>query len=62
MSVPSASTLKSLRCQRHENSSVNLKQKHPIQLDWLSMENGSHLLTVAIGSKVSGGKFFFFVF
>ncbi|KAL7632237.1 UNVERIFIED_CONTAM: hypothetical protein RMT77_017453 [Armadillidium vulgare] len=52
MSVPSASTLKSLRCQRHENSSVNLKQKHPIQLDWLSMENGSHLLTVAIGSKI----------
>ncbi|KAB7507520.1 DmX-like protein 1, partial [Armadillidium nasatum] len=52
MSVPSASTLKSLRCQRHENSSVNVKQKHPIQLDWLSMENGSHLLTVAIGSKI----------
>ena len=52
MHVPSMSTIQSIKTNRYENNQVSLKQKHPIQLGWLSMEDGSHLLTVAIGSKV----------
>lgn len=29
-----------------------LTQKHLVQLDWVSKEDGSHILTVAVGSRV----------
>ena len=29
-----------------------LRQKHLVQLDWVSTEDGSHILTVAVGSKI----------
>ncbi|XP_042889042.1 dmX-like protein 2 isoform X6 [Penaeus japonicus] len=50
--VPSPSTLHSLRNHRFDKRGVNVKQKHPVQIDWVSQEDGSHLLTVAIGSKI----------
>ncbi|XP_071522289.1 dmX-like protein 2 [Panulirus ornatus] len=50
--VPSPSTLHSLRNQRFDKRGVSVKQKHPVQIDWVSQEDGSHLLTVAIGSKI----------
>ena len=30
-----------------------LKQKHLVQMDWVSTEDGSHILTVGVGAKVS---------
>lgn len=51
--VPSPSTLHSLKNQKYDKRGVSVKQKHPVQIDWVSQEDGSHLLTVAIGSKVS---------
>nr|XP_045610736.1 dmX-like protein 2 [Procambarus clarkii] len=50
--VPSPSTLHSIRNQRFDKRGVSVKQKHPVQIDWVSQEDGSHLLTVAIGSKI----------
>ncbi|XP_068239086.1 dmX-like protein 2 isoform X2 [Palaemon carinicauda] len=50
--VPSPSTLHSLRNNRFDKRGVSVKQKHPVQIDWVSKEDGSHLLTVAIGSKI----------
>ncbi|KAK3861276.1 hypothetical protein Pcinc_032726 [Petrolisthes cinctipes] len=50
--VPSFSTLNSLKNQKFDKRGVSVKQKHPVQIDWVSQEDGSHLLTVAIGSKV----------
>ncbi|XP_069954424.1 dmX-like protein 2 isoform X5 [Cherax quadricarinatus] len=50
--VPSPSTLHSLRNQRFDKRGVSVKQKHPVQIDWVSQEDGSHLLTVAIGTKI----------
>ncbi|XP_050731976.1 dmX-like protein 2 isoform X2 [Eriocheir sinensis] len=50
--VPSPSTLHCLRNQKFDKSGVRVKQKHPVQIAWVSQEDGSHLLTAAIGSKV----------
>ncbi|KAK7072832.1 DmX-like protein 1 [Halocaridina rubra] len=50
--VPSPSTLLSLRNNKFDKRGVSVKQKHPVQIDWVSKEDGSHLLTVAIGSKI----------
>ena len=42
--------------KRSLNSSDTLRdvirQKHLVQLDWVSTEDGSHILTVAVGSKI----------
>jgi hypothetical protein len=34
------------------NKSGMLRQKHLVQLDWVSLEDGSHVLTVGVGSKI----------
>lgn len=53
MAVPSFSTLQSLRKSITENGNTcPLTQKHLVQLDWVSKEDGSHILTVAVGSKI----------
>ncbi|GLH09345.1 Rabconnectin, partial [Gryllus bimaculatus] len=50
--VPSFSTLQSLRRSIIEcGNTCPLTQKHLVQLDWVSKEDGSHILTVAVGSK-----------
>ncbi|XP_076053753.1 rabconnectin-3 alpha isoform X2 [Oratosquilla oratoria] len=50
--VPSPSTLQCLRNNKFDKRGVSVKQKHPIQIDWVSKEDGSHILTVTVGSKV----------
>ncbi|XP_065333652.1 dmX-like protein 2 isoform X2 [Cloeon dipterum] len=51
--VQSFSTLQTLRKSISEKGNVcPLTQKHLVQLDWVSNEDGSHILTVAVGSTV----------
>lgn len=53
LAVPSFSTLQSLRKSIIENGNTcPLTQKHLVQLDWVSKEDGSHILTVAVGSRI----------
>lgn len=53
VAVPSFSTLQSLRKSITEfGNTCPLTQKHLVQLDWVSKEDGSHILTVAVGSKI----------
>lgn len=51
--MPSFSTLQTLRKSITESGNTcPLTQKHLVQLDWVSKEDGSHILTIAVGSKV----------
>ncbi|GAB6032390.1 hypothetical protein CHUAL_011029 [Chamberlinius hualienensis] len=53
LAVPSFSTLQTLRkaiCEK--GNQFALTQKHLVQLDWVSTEDGSHILTVGVGSEV----------
>ena len=53
--IPSPSTISSIKrsmSMRDTHADV-LKQKHLVQLDWVSTEDGSHILTVGVGAKVS---------
>jgi len=62
LAVPSFSTLQSLRKSIIDHGNTcPLTQKHLVQLDWVSKEDGSHILTVGVGSKVSalGANFCF---
>ncbi|KAI5722725.1 hypothetical protein M8J76_012674 [Diaphorina citri] len=53
LAVPSFSTLQSLRKSIIDHGNTcPLTQKHLVQLDWVSKEDGSHILTVAVSSKV----------
>uniref|UniRef100_A0A182NDD9 RAVE complex protein Rav1 C-terminal domain-containing protein n=1 Tax=Anopheles dirus TaxID=7168 RepID=A0A182NDD9_9DIPT len=53
LAVPSFSTLQSLRRSITEHGNTcPITQKHLVQLDWVSKEDGSHILTVAVGSKI----------
>lgn len=53
LAVPSFTTLQSLRKSISEMGNIcPLTQKHIVQLDWVSNEDGSHVLTVACGSKI----------
>jgi WD40 repeat protein len=53
LAVPSFTTLQSLRKSISEMGNIcPLTQKHLVQLDWVSNEDGSHILTVACGSKI----------
>ncbi|XP_074030533.1 rabconnectin-3 alpha isoform X2 [Leptinotarsa decemlineata] len=53
LAVPSFTTLQSLRKSISEMGNIcPLTQKHIVQLDWVSNEDGSHILTVAVGSKI----------
>lgn len=53
-SIPSLSTIQSVKkcIARSGNKSGVLQQKHLVQLDWAPTEDGSHILTVAVGSRV----------
>lgn len=54
LSVPSYATLQTLRQAISEKGNQDLlAPKSIVHLDWVSAEDGSHILTVAIGSKVS---------
>lgn len=54
LSVPSYATLQTLRQAISEKGNQDLlTPKSIVHLDWVSAEDGSHILTVAIGSKVS---------
>ena len=57
--VPSMTTIQTLRNNKFDKRGVNIKQKHPVQIDWVSKEDGSHLMTVTIGSKVSMSNFLY---
>lgn len=50
--VPSKSTLYSIKSQKFSKRGTHVKQRNPVQIDWVSKEDGSFLLTVAIGSKI----------
>lgn len=53
VAVPSFSTLQTLRktiCEK--GNQFPLTQKHLVQLDWVSTEDGSHVMTIGVGSKV----------
>nr|XP_018898945.1 PREDICTED: dmX-like protein 2 isoform X2 [Bemisia tabaci] len=53
LAVPSFSTLQSLRKSIIDHGNTcPLTQKHLVQLDWVSKEDGSHILTVGVGSKI----------
>ena len=52
--IPSNATIQSVKKTlntRVDHSNV-LKQKHLVLLDWVSTEDGSHILTVGVGPKV----------
>ncbi|PVD19781.1 hypothetical protein C0Q70_20272 [Pomacea canaliculata] len=53
-SVPSLSTIQSVRKSIAEqgNKLGLLKQKCLVQLDWVATEDGSHILTVGVGTKI----------
>ena len=52
--IPSNATVqsvkRSLTCK--ESKLGLLRQKHLVQLDWVSTEDGSHILTIAVGPKI----------
>ena len=50
--VPSLSTLHSIKSQKFSKRGISVKQRRPVQIDWVSREDGSFMLTVALGSKV----------
>uniref|UniRef100_T1IMB2 RAVE complex protein Rav1 C-terminal domain-containing protein n=1 Tax=Strigamia maritima TaxID=126957 RepID=T1IMB2_STRMM len=53
IAVPSFSTLYTLRkAIAEQGNQCILTQKHLVQLDWVSTEDGSHVLTVGVGSKI----------
>nr|XP_042903510.1 dmX-like protein 2 [Parasteatoda tepidariorum] len=53
LSVPSYATLQTLRQAIAEKGNQDLlAPKSIVQMDWVSAEDGSHILTVAIGSKI----------
>lgn len=53
LSVPSYTTLQTLRhVISEQGNQCPLTQKSLVQLDWVSTEDGSHVLTVAVGSKI----------
>ncbi|XP_052793147.1 dmX-like protein 2 isoform X3 [Mya arenaria] len=53
-SVPSLSALTVARKEQedHQDKLDIMHQKHLVQLDWVSTEDGSHILTVGVGSKI----------
>lgn len=54
VSIPSLSTICSVRksIAEHGNMAGILHQKHLVQLDWVSTEDGSHILTIGVGQKI----------
>ncbi|CAG0916295.1 unnamed protein product [Notodromas monacha] len=54
IAVPSYSTLQTLKRSIIEKGNIVPvpQKKHLMQIDWVSREDGSHLLTIGVGSKV----------
>ena len=54
MSVPSLATFEGVKkyISRMGNSPSPVSPKQTVMLDWVSNEDGSHILTVAVGNKV----------
>ena len=52
--IPSPTTIQTIKrnLTTNEHASNVLKQKHLVQLDWVSTEDGSHILTVGVGPKI----------
>lgn len=54
LSVPSCATMQSLKkIISEQGNQLTLTQKSIVQLDWVSTEDGSHILSVSVGDKVS---------
>lgn len=54
LSVPSYATMQSLkRIISEKGNQFTLTQKSAVQLSWVSTEDGSHALTVSVGSHIS---------
>ena len=54
LSVPSYTTMQSLKkIIAEKGNQFTLSQKSLLQLDWVSTEDGSHILTVSAGSKIT---------
>ena len=54
LSVPSYSTMQSLKkIISEQGNQFTLTQKSAVQLSWVSTEDGSHALTVSVGSNIS---------
>lgn len=54
LSVPSYTTMQSLKkIISEQGNQFTLTQKSAVQVDWVSTEDGSHALTVSVGSKIS---------
>ncbi|XP_074603304.1 rabconnectin-3 alpha isoform X2 [Brevipalpus obovatus] len=54
LSVPSCSTMQSLKkIIAEQGNQFTLTQKSIVQLDWVSTEDGSHILSVSVGDKIS---------
>lgn len=54
LSVPSYSTMQSLkRIISEQGNQFTLTQKSAVQLSWVSTEDGSHALTVSVGSNIA---------
>ena len=54
LTIPSPSTIKSVKksLSELENKKQVLKQKHLVQLDWVSTEDGFQILTVGVGPRI----------
>ncbi len=54
VAVPSLVTVQSVKRQLSSDKLRLdvLQQRHLVQLDWVSMEDGNHILTIAVGSRV----------
>ncbi|RWS31393.1 dmX-like protein 2 [Leptotrombidium deliense] len=54
LSVPSYTTMQSLKkIISEQGNQFTLTQKSIVQIDWVSTEDGSHVLTISVGSKIS---------
>ena len=54
LSVPNLSTLEGMKryISKMGNSPSPVSPKQSVMLDWVSNEDGSHILTVAVGNNV----------
>ena len=54
LSVPSYTTIQTLKkIITEQGNQFTLTQKSIVQLDWVSTEDGSHVLSVSVGNKIS---------
>jgi hypothetical protein len=58
LAVPSLSTLEGVKryISKMGNAPSSVSPKQSVMLDWVSNEDGSHILTVAVGNKVTAAR------